>query len=375
VDSEINVVRRGQVNGGVLQKRKGARVKKRFLKSLHLCLIALVMVPCLTGHVWSADVSGTETFGAEENPTGAPIGGGKGYPRLVGKGDYTVETREQLLMALGKAKAGQVVYVRDDSEIDLTGHREIVIPEGVTLASGRGRNDSKGALFFTTEDKYTKGESERFCLFMTGGPNVRVTGIRLRGPDPDVRGRYQYINSDGIQCHHDALKVDNCEIWAWSHGGVYAIEGTGVHVHHNFIHHCQRAGLGYCVVLNKAELRIEANIFDYYRHAIAATGRSPSGYEACYNIARQHSTSHVFDMHGGRDRKDGTNVAGDWMKIHHNTFHSRHRPVVVRGRPTKECVVHNNWFLQARTPGDAVKHGGNTRVYRNWYTESKTLKE
>lgn len=349
-------------------------MKRRRSTARVLSLTGLVLMACLVDCVWSAEASEKETFGAEANPTGEPIGGGEGYSRWVERTDYRVETRDALLMALGKAKAGQIVYVRDDSEIDFTGHRGIVIPEGVTLASSRGKNGSEGALLFTTEDKHTNGKPERFCLFMTGGPKVRVTGMRLRGPDPKVRGRYEYINSDGIQGNHDALEVDNCEIWGWSHGGVYATEGTGVHVHHNFIHHCQRAGLGYGVVLNQAQVKIEANIFDYYRHAIAATGRSPSGYEARYNIARQHATGHVFDMHGGRDRNDGTDVAGDWMKIHHNTFYSDRTPVVVRGRPTKECVIHSNWFLHAETPMAAVRHAGNTRVYRNWYTQSKTLK-
>ncbi len=342
------------------------------------------MVACIVA-VWPAAVSQgraagpkeAEVFGAEPNPTGMPIGGGKGYPRVLEKGDYLVKTREELIAALGKAKAKEVVYVDAGCEIDLTGDRALVIPAEVTLASGRGRKDCQGALLFSTEDKRTSGRRERFCLFRTGGPKVRVTGLRLRGPDPKVRGRYQYINSDGIECRHDGLEVDNCEIWAWSHGGVYAVKGTGVHVHHNSIHHCQRAGLGYGVVLNTAEVLIEANVFDYYRHAIAATGRSPSGYEARYNVSGAHATSHVFDMHGGADRRDGTNVAGDWMKIHHNTFHAGTTPVVVRGRPTRKCEVHHNWFVRSASPGRAVRQinaKGNLSVYRNGYTKDKKIK-
>ncbi len=48
-----------------------------------------------------------ETFGAEPNPTGDPIGGGKGYRRLASRGDFEVRTSEELLVALKKAKAGQ----------------------------------------------------------------------------------------------------------------------------------------------------------------------------------------------------------------------------------------------------------------------------
>lgn len=339
-----------------------------------LCFLTLILV----GHwcAYAAERSPETVYGAEPNPTGNPIGGGKGYKQKLAKPKFLVKTAAELLAALGKAKAGDVVYVNDTAEIDLTGKRAIIIPGGVTLASGRGQKNSPGALLFTTEDKHTKGKSERFCLFRTGGPDVRVTGIRLKGPDPGVRRSYEYLNSDGIECHHDGLKVDNCEIWAWSHGGIYAIAGSKIHIHHNYIHHCQRAGLGYCVVLNKAMLLIEANIFDFYRHAIAGTGRSPSGYEARFNICKKNATSHVFDMHGGRDRRDGTHVAGDLINIHHNTFYSRHTPVVIRGRPTKKCEIHHNWFV-GTSLGKALiqKHAkGNIKVYANAYTKKKITK-
>ena len=64
-----------------------------------------------------------ETFGAEANPTGNPIGGGKGYAGLVTKGDYRVKTANELIDALKNAKMPQVVYVDDDAEIDLSGKK------------------------------------------------------------------------------------------------------------------------------------------------------------------------------------------------------------------------------------------------------------
>lgn len=317
---------------------------------------------------------GEGMFGAEANPTPSPIGGGKNYHRPIDRGDYLVQTREQLLAALRQAKAGQTVFVSASNAIDLTGQRWLEIPGGVTLASDRGLNGSPGALIFSSEDKPTRDKAERFALFATGGPDVRITGIRLRGPDPNVRGRYEHLNSDGLESRHDRLEVDNCEISGWSHGGIYINVGTGVYIHHNYIHHCRRAGLGYCVVLNVAEVKIEANIFDHYRHAIAATGRARSGYEACFNLAKSGATGHVFDMHGGGDRKDGTDIAGDWMKIHHNTFLASKPAVVIRGRPTKECVIYQNWFRRAESESRAVDQKGNTRIYRNRYTAAKVLK-
>lgn len=212
----------------------------------------------------AADKIPRETFGAESNPTGNPIGGGSGYQRPLAEPNYRVATADELLSALGQARAGEVVYVDDARQIDLTDQRGIVIPGGVTLASGRGQNDSPGALLFTTEDKDTKGAArESFCLFKTGGSGARVTGLRLRGPDPRRRVQYDYLNSNGILAKHDGLEVDNCEIYAWSHAGVFVQAGTDFHIHHNFIHHTRRLGLGYGVSIDRAEVLIEANIFDY----------------------------------------------------------------------------------------------------------------
>jgi len=177
---------------------------------------------------------------------------------------------------------------------------------------------------------------------------------------------------------HDGLEVDNCEIWAWSHGGVFAVKGKNVHVHHNSIHHCTRKGLGYCVVINMAEVLIEANLFDHYRHAIAGTGRSPSSYEARYNICGPNAISHVFDMHGGADRKDGTHIAGDRILIHHNTFQSKRQDFVIRGVPTESCELHHNWFATKSKPSQAVRQinaEGKVKVFRNAYGKSQLIKE
>ncbi len=121
-----------------------------------------------------------ETFGAEANPTGDPIGGGKGYRRLVTRGDYHVKTAQELLAALEQAKPGQIIYVDDNAEIDLTGKEKIVIPGGVTIASGRGKGDSQGGMIFSNKQ-------DTRPLFLTGGDNIRLTGLRVRGPDPKRR--------------------------------------------------------------------------------------------------------------------------------------------------------------------------------------------
>jgi hypothetical protein len=324
-----------------------------------------------------------EGFGAEVNPTGDPIGGGKGYRQLIVRCDYVVKTLEELLAALKEAKSGQVLYVSDYAEIDVTGEQEIVIPGGVTVASGRGRGGSKGALLYSEELATSP-------LFLAGGEKVRVTGLRLRGPDQERRteqmrklhkeGRYYSIpNSDGIISSCPGLEVDNCELWGWSHAAVFLKRGAlKAHIHHNNIHHNQRSGLGYGVCLDQADALIEANLFDWCRHHIAGTGRPGTSYEARYNLVLENANGHSFDMHGGRDRKDGTDIAGDSIRIYHNTFKATGVPAfVIRGQPQQSAKIHHNWFLHSG-PDKAIRQtnaSGNMNVYQNQFTADRVLKD
>ncbi len=324
-----------------------------------------------------------EGFGAEANPTGDPIGGGKRYKRQIVRCDYVVKTLEELLAALKEAKAGQFVYVNDNAGIDVTGEQEIVIPGGVTLASGRGRGGSKGALLYSDELATSP-------MLLAGGEKVRVTGLRLRGPDRERRteqmrelhreGRYYSIpNSDGIISSYLGLEVDNCELWGWSHAAVFLKRGAlNAHIHHNDIHHNQRSGLGYGVCLDQSSALIEANLFDWCRHHIAGTGRPGTSYEARYNLVLENANGHSFDMHGGRDRKDGTDIAGDTIKIHHNTFKATGVPAfVIRGRPQESAEIHHNWFLHSG-PDKAIRQTnatGNMRVYQNQFAKERILKD
>lgn len=325
------------------------------------------------------EIDGT-VYGARPDDRG-PIGGGNGYSNIITKGDYTVSDLDALLDALSKAKAGEIVFIPAETEIDLTARiyiEQLVleVPEGVTLAGERGNGKCKGALL--TSDALKTPE-----MIRAAGPDVRISGLRIRGPNAkrylDHHRRsfgkdglgpsyyYKFPTSNGITTTHPRLEVDNCEISGFSHAGVDLRTGADHHVHHNFIHHCQYQGLGYGVCHNTASSLIEYNLFDWNRHSIAGTGRPGCSYIARHNVELGVSLSHCFDMHGGRDRKDGTDIAGTSIEIYNNTFRAPQTPVVIRGVPQEKCDVHHNWFVKHDRPDQAVRASGKTEVHDNAY--------
>jgi hypothetical protein len=345
-------------------------------------------LPLLAGGLWASGLSGGgpaksdrtwveiggEIYGAKPDNRG-PIGGGPGYVNVVRSGDLVARTVDELSAALKQAQAGQTVFVPGDVKLDCTDlifveEFHIEIPAGVTLAGDRGYNGSPGALIYS-DNFATKP------LVRVMGPDARITGLRLRGPDPErrlehhkrsfnpARGDdkqqhdyyYRLPMSVGIQTEFDHLEVDNCELSGWSVAAVSLASGTKHHIHHSFIHHNQLNGLGYGIshgAGTTVSSLIECNLFDFNRHSIAGTGAPGNSYEARNNVELGVSLSHNFDMHGGRDRRDGTDIAGDRILIHHNTFlGTAVRAVVIRGVPREGVGIDHNWFANER-PDDEV---------------------
>ena len=60
-------------------------------------------------------------------------------------------------------------------------------------------------------------------------------------------------------------------------------------------------------------------------------------------------------MHGGRDRKDNTDIAGTTMEIYNNTFYAPQTSVVIRGVPEDKCDIHHNWFAKHTGLNQAVR--------------------
>ncbi len=284
-------------------------------------------------------------------PDDSPLGGGFGYKDVFVTGDYIVETVDQFLEALEKAKSGEIIFIKGDAVIDLTSiGKTLDIKDGVTIASDRGNAGSTGALVF----------SDAFVTPMfNAGKDVRITGITFKGADaerriefhartllgPTALGRDVYYKLKALDCImtvNDNLEVDNCEFSGFSHSPVFISGGLGHHIHHNNLHHNQRHGLGYGVCLDKSTALIEYNLMNWNRHDIAGTGAPGSGYEARHNVQMGVSLSHCFDMHGGRDRGDGTDIAGKYVFMHHNLFLSDEYPYSLRGTPTDLQDFYNN---------------------------------
>jgi hypothetical protein len=343
------------------------------------------------GEPAQADTTATPV-GADTNPTGNPIGGGPGYSNIKdpAAANYIVSTRSQLLSALAGATSGQIIYVADSAAIDMSGSRSIIVPEGVTLASGRGRDGSLGGLI------YTKTMTYHYEQLFLPQSHVTFSGIRLRGPDGSIGTNGADPSVTGIWCSgYHGLVVENCEIYQWTFSGISVYEDglSGLNspdiacIHHNSIHHNRRDGYGYGVSVGQASALIEANLFDYNRHSIEGERGTPTtNYEARYNIVGSHASNHCFDCHGGDDTPDWgfksgpdpSVPAGGTILIHHNTFESAAcASVTIRGVPETICEVYNNWTywpLQryARAFEQNVSNLGLTPyvrmdVHDNWY--------
>jgi len=139
---------------------------------------------------------------------------------------------------------------------------------------------------------------------------------------------------------------------------------------------CQYAGLGYGVSHGAASSLIEYNLFDSNRHSIAGSGVSGCGYIARHNIDLfdPHPAEHCFDMHGGKDRKDGTDIAGTSIEIYNNTFGTPTRAIGIRGVPEEKCEVHHNWFQKHADGGFKTVQGyEKTKVFNNVYGDKPTV--
>lgn len=310
-----------------------------------------------------------------------PIGGHQGYTNIVTTGDDVVSTIGDLQDALAAAPPGRVVFAPETASFDLS-TTQINVPAGVTLASNRGTalgdgSISAGALFFSN----TRGQDRH--LIRPIGNDIRVTGIRVKGPDahaaeeqnPGTEGETEGISQDV----GSNLEVDNCEIYNFITAGVDLNDNDsdGHHGHHNYFHHCWGARRGYGFVMDQCGGVFEYNLFIAMRHATAHTGRNPvsnpgnagSGdYTTRENVYLNQMIGVQWDMHsspqdpgsgalGGNDggRCGILRCINNYTNIHQSTSGTVHKYAQLRGTPhalgseyTHNWINHPiNWNISA----------------------------
>ena len=305
-----------------------------------------------------------ECYGADAcNPTGNPIGGGAGYTDIILQTDarvkYVVTTAAGLKSALASARSGEVVFVPSSATIDLTGSSSITIPAGVILASDRGYSGRPGGLI-----KRDTSGTMPIATFTIGGNDVRVTGLRIQGPHSGYGASY----GDNVKCaimetNKNGLEVDNNEIYYWSYAGV-AFENSASgswtgHVHHNNIHHIAGEGYGYGVMVAYGDVLIEANKFDYTRHAVIGEGCPGEKFEYRYNHYGKNSLNPVLDCHRDCGGWSAGGVSGRLYLVHHNTIeYAGSVAYNLYGTPSEKVSIYNNIF-----PTRIQALNGWTRIY------------
>ncbi|WP_436909433.1 right-handed parallel beta-helix repeat-containing protein [Halosimplex marinum] len=268
------------------------------------------------------------------------LGGGEGYPRTVPKSaaDVVVANVDELESALSSASSGDVVYVDGDATINV-GQRELTVPSGVTLASNRGIDGAPGGEI-TVDEVYGEGP-------LIPQANVRVTGVRVTGPNPEYVEHDEPVHS-GLAVKGPGCEIDNVEISGFTYCGVKLAEWA--YVHHSHIHSNAMDGLGYGVCCNGTGggTLVEYNRFNLNRHSVA--NRGEMGYEVRYNHFGDKAVAYQVGTH----RPGGTT-----LKIHHNTFvatkhmNSGEDPeshVSIRGAPEDVADIHHNWFHNPTKP-------------------------
>jgi hypothetical protein len=283
-----------------------------------------------------------------------------------------------------------VVRVAGNVDLDLTGVGWIPVATGVQLIGDRSVNP-KGPRLFTTTFANT--------LFSITPPvpadpkdlnpvvRVRISGLRFDGGSKDDAHAYAGLgfDEDAIQINYARnVEIDHNEFYRWHGAAVHVSDDAHnvlnrdnadtVRIHDNYIHDNQHPtagdfdvknghGAGYGVeVTDGAYAKIEHNVFNNNRHAIAGDGSDGSGYLLYGNLFMHPgidrfklgftSYNHQIDMHGqtkdcGPGESYACGPAGEYMDIRYNTVTSDESDAIqLRGDPSDKMWVQGNSFAQ-----------------------------
>ncbi len=265
-------------------------------------------------------------------------------------GFVRVPQEKDLGSALGEAGWGTVVEVDGSASINLRDYdqaTQLQIPAGVTI-----RGDRRGTLLGPelglplpdSRDHRPLRTLNLQVAYDSPGDWVRITGLRLHGPSRS-HARIDYSNGIFVDDRATVI-IDHNDLSGWTQATVNvdgdpaaaplwacppkddAIPPTNVRLVRNFIHHNERDGGGYGVVVGaNGRATITGNTFLMNRHAIAGKGAALSGYSAWFNLILSHAPQygfnheHDFDMHGSDLSSHHTGgIGGSDIEIARNTF-------------------------------------------------------
>lgn len=333
-------------------------------------------------------------------------------PSTVYISGNTDEWKALLVQAVGTPNTR--VVLQPGVDMDLSGYQNIYVRQGVTLTS------EKPAVFLEAVG-FTKGAPEFGLpkapgrdartpgprlytntlpkpLFLVRcadpggiwGDNVKINGFRLQGP------HYETMEGDenlerGIMIEScTGVDVSNMEISGFSGQAVYVSDSlqrqvgpSAVRVHDNYIHNNQHeGGNGYGVdVASSAWVTIDRNVFDYNRHAIAASGKEGTSYIADHNLVLKgggvhnkwyNHYTHLFDVHGDAncDYLPGEwaehiwncGNAGSYFEFTNNAFQfTNDHAIKLRGVPRQKAKISGNVFAHS-SADDAIEPFNSTNV-------------
>ncbi|HSO34038.1 MAG TPA: FG-GAP-like repeat-containing protein [Labilithrix sp.] len=330
-------------------------------------------------------------------------------PPTVRINGNTADWKRLLVQAVGEP--GKRVVLATDLDMDLTGYANIYVREGVTITSeapplvfqqstflnvgGLGGIGGIGAItppparnpqvlgprLFTNDRPRPLFNVECNSDHTIWGDNAKFIGFRIQGPHQDTEDGDDNLER-GIQITScNGVEIGDMEISGFSGQGIYIQDPNvwqfgpqAVSVHDSYIHNNQHVGgNGYGVETGPgAYAKIERNVFDFNRHAIASSGAAGTGYQADHNLVLKgggyhdkwyNEYTHLFDVHGDANCPDipgnqhtwNCGNAGDQYWITNNAFQfTNDLSVKLRGVPRVQAVITGNVFAQGSLD-DAVE--------------------
>ena len=316
-------------------------------------------------------------------------------------------------------RAGRTVILAHDVDMDLSYYENIHIGNGVTLTSEAPPVGNAPALalagfpwepmirpvarnaFRLGPRLYTTTRPRPLFHIQCNGENifgnfVKLSGFRIQGPHFNTEEGDDNLEKGIMITSCTNVEITNMEISGWSGQAIYIQDPIGlnnsfddVKIRENFIHHNQhRGGNGYGVETTAGAMAtIERNLFDFNRHAIAASGDEGVGYRANKNLVLKggghHDTffnewTHQFDVHGNDNCYDyipfyeerwwNCGDAGDAFQYIGNTFQfTNDLAIKIRGTPRIAAEIHHNVFAHdALDDAVAPTDNGSVTIHSNF---------